>query len=345
MGFRNSILGGINLIRAAIRSPNYVSGSTGWTVNQDGSAEFNNVTIRGGTVVGGTALYYNGTPALGNLIMSIAATAGTDPYGNAYVAGVGVYGTSDAVTVRSSGGDTAVLRADAPSGISDTPAPGLVLTRSSGDAAGGSLTEWDDTFQRGLYLRAPSPVADPDALEGVDYAALRATGRYYSQDPEIQMVAGDPVDAPDGRIVLNGSVIDAGGEITTYAPGAGWHSYTPTITGAGGATYTTRVGYYRRVGDMVQLIIYVVVATAGAGATAITINAPTDIDRTTRQVMTAYAENITAGLEGPASLIAFDTGSGAAFGRLRSARTNANVTAADLLAGASIVAQGWYREG
>jgi hypothetical protein len=32
-GFRNSILGGINLIRKAIQSPNFTSGSTGWQIN------------------------------------------------------------------------------------------------------------------------------------------------------------------------------------------------------------------------------------------------------------------------------------------------------------------------
>jgi len=93
MTFRSSILAGVNLVRAAIRSPNYVSGSSGWTINQDGSAEFNNIVIRGGTTVGGTALYYDGTPAFGNLIFSISNVAGTDPYGNQYPAGEASYGT------------------------------------------------------------------------------------------------------------------------------------------------------------------------------------------------------------------------------------------------------------
>ena len=36
------------------------------------------------------AFFYNGTPALGNLILSIAATGGTDSYGNAYGAGLNI---------------------------------------------------------------------------------------------------------------------------------------------------------------------------------------------------------------------------------------------------------------
>lgn len=48
MAFRNSIIGGMGkLIRQMIQSPNYVAGSAGWTINRDGSAEFNNATVRG----------------------------------------------------------------------------------------------------------------------------------------------------------------------------------------------------------------------------------------------------------------------------------------------------------
>ena len=47
-GFENNIINALNaLIRAAIHSPNYVPGATGWSINKDGSAEFNNLTIRG----------------------------------------------------------------------------------------------------------------------------------------------------------------------------------------------------------------------------------------------------------------------------------------------------------
>ena len=90
----NPVVGGTVLRRAAIQSPNYVTGSAGWAIKQDGSAEFNNVTIRGGQIVGGTALYYSGTPAANNLVASISAAAGTDAFGNAYFAGFTEYGKS-----------------------------------------------------------------------------------------------------------------------------------------------------------------------------------------------------------------------------------------------------------
>lgn len=48
MAFKNDAIGGESgeLVRAAIHSPNYVPGVSGWTINRDGYAEFNNVNIR-----------------------------------------------------------------------------------------------------------------------------------------------------------------------------------------------------------------------------------------------------------------------------------------------------------
>lgn len=101
-GFNNPLTGYTALRKPAIESPNYSAGSAGWTINQDGSAEFNNGTFRGtvtASVFEGTdyiqnssgTFYYSGTPALGNLIASIAPAAGTDGFGNHYVSGFAVY--------------------------------------------------------------------------------------------------------------------------------------------------------------------------------------------------------------------------------------------------------------
>lgn len=90
--FENPLTAGTVLVREQIQSQNYDPGVAGWVVKANGDAEFNSVVIRGGTVVSGLALYYDGTPAAGNLIMSIAAAAGVDAFGNAYVQGLGVYG-------------------------------------------------------------------------------------------------------------------------------------------------------------------------------------------------------------------------------------------------------------
>lgn len=45
--FSNSIVGGTTLVRTAINSEGFVAGSTGWKIERDGDAEFNNITVRG----------------------------------------------------------------------------------------------------------------------------------------------------------------------------------------------------------------------------------------------------------------------------------------------------------
>lgn len=48
----DQLVGGVVLRRPAIQSPNFVTGVSGWSINIDGSAEFNNGTVRGTLVVG-----------------------------------------------------------------------------------------------------------------------------------------------------------------------------------------------------------------------------------------------------------------------------------------------------
>lgn len=53
MSFDNPVTQGTKLVIDAIQSPNYVTGTTGWIVKKDGSAEFNNVDVRGRLHVSG----------------------------------------------------------------------------------------------------------------------------------------------------------------------------------------------------------------------------------------------------------------------------------------------------
>lgn len=104
-GFSNSVVGGIgNLIRSWIQSVPFVSGSDGWRISKNGTAEFNNVVIRNGTVVSGTQLEYSGVPGLGTLFVAIAASAGVDSYGNAYPAGVTIFTGTESINFSASSG-------------------------------------------------------------------------------------------------------------------------------------------------------------------------------------------------------------------------------------------------
>ncbi len=94
-GFSDPIIGGGGaLVYPSIHDPNFVTTISGWTVNRNGTAEFNSVTIRNGQVISGTSLFYSGTPALGNLIASIAVAPGTDTPGNAYLGQIAAYGAN-----------------------------------------------------------------------------------------------------------------------------------------------------------------------------------------------------------------------------------------------------------
>ena len=247
--------------------------------------------------------------------------------------------TADVIKALNALGVFAKLDPSAPSGIADTPGPGLVLGGMSGDTEPGSLTEYDDTFVRGLYLRSSSAVADISALAGVDYGAISVTGRFHGSDPQIQLQAGDPADAPNGFVALNGLIVDSGSQIISYKDAT---TYTPVLTGGGSATYSTRRGWYYQVGPMVYMNAYVVVNAAGSGATVVTITAPFDIDRTNRQFVPTHTESLTAGNNGSSTALAFNTGSGPTFDRIRNS-TNGSITGADLQAGGIITVEGWFR--
>ncbi len=66
MAFSNPVVGGEGgeLVRASIKSRNFQSGVSGWIIRRDGSAEFNNVVIRGSLIVTGDAQSANFVPGV-----------------------------------------------------------------------------------------------------------------------------------------------------------------------------------------------------------------------------------------------------------------------------------------
>ena len=161
----NPLVGGTILRRPAIQSPNFVqSPLQGWSIDANGNAYFANVTAQGNittnTVViegsTGSVLVYSGTPGSGNLIASIAATGGTDAFGNAYVGGITAYsganvwasltagtmslqgaaGQDQTGQVGTSGSGTTFLS----SGLQTGADTGAEVIAESAAAAGGSST-------------------------------------------------------------------------------------------------------------------------------------------------------------------------------------------------------------
>src|SRR5215475_5705153 len=92
----------------SVQSPNYVTGVSGWTINKDGSAEFNNLTERGnfvgpdfylsngdGTYTSEAGLFiYSSTPAAGNLIFSDCKQSGNDKFSNNFLGSMTTYDNS-----------------------------------------------------------------------------------------------------------------------------------------------------------------------------------------------------------------------------------------------------------
>lgn len=75
MPFRNGILAGTTLVRERINSPDYVAGSSGWTINKDGSAEFNDLSLRGSITITGDAQSSNYIPGVSGWILRSDGTA------------------------------------------------------------------------------------------------------------------------------------------------------------------------------------------------------------------------------------------------------------------------------
>jgi hypothetical protein len=104
--FENPVVGGTALRIPAIQSPDFQTGVSGWIIRIDGSAEFNNLTVRGefvgqNFIIDSHGIFlYSGTPANGNLIGSWASVAGTDQFGNAYAAGITLYSVNGTINLN-----------------------------------------------------------------------------------------------------------------------------------------------------------------------------------------------------------------------------------------------------
>lgn len=79
-GFSDPIVAGNTLVREAIQSEPFVSGSTGWRIERTGNAEFNDVSIRGSLEVTGSG----GTLEINVDILGQPMIEFTAPNGNQY---------------------------------------------------------------------------------------------------------------------------------------------------------------------------------------------------------------------------------------------------------------------
>lgn len=154
-------------------------------------------------------------------------------------------------------------------------------------------------------------------------------------------VASITMDGTISNGIGDKSVLDAAtGAFTTYSANT-FGTYVPTVGGGGSVTWTTRTGWFMKIGKMVFFNAYLVVNTAGSGGAFVSVDAPSSIERTDRQVVTMGGEALAAGFTS-GHAVSFTGGTGATFDRLRGSTTN--IVGSDLVSGAIITLQGWYRE-
>lgn len=162
---------------------------------------------------------------------------------------------------------------------------------------------------------------------------------------------------PAGNVIAAGDV--SGASLTTTGTasagelavtGTTWQTYTPTVSGAGSATFGTRDGWYFKIGKLVFVQTYIALSAAGTGTGTVTISLPSTPYRGSsnrRQYLPAYAGGIAAGTNSGVGGTAIGninfTGSGAQIDQLRGP-TDILIRGDNLSATAIITLSGWYRE-
>lgn len=217
--FENPLTAGTVLVREQIQSQNYTEGVSGWVIKANGDAEFNSVTIRGSVTQGGVALYYDGAPALGNLIMSIAASAGTDEFGNDYLAGTTVYDSSGSYIEMNSGSGSSSLRFR-PSDVSGVVwQPGYVVA------------------SRGSRLGTNTPILAMQAPYNDDLASAASIQLFGNPEVSNGDVTNE-IYMGTFRVTITGDL-----EVGQYARAQNMQSRQESISFAGLSSYTTRISY------------------------------------------------------------------------------------------------------
>jgi hypothetical protein len=143
-----------------------------------------------------------------------------------------------------------------------------------------------------------------------------------------------------------------GGDLTVSS--TTWSTYTPAVANGGTVTWSQQVGWYKKIGKIVLIEIYLSATGAGSGTTGLTISLPSIPFRdggsganTTRQVITGYAGGVSAGtnssISGTFSAVVLAGGTTAIFDQVRGP-TDIAMRGENIGASTIITLQGWYRE-
>lgn len=257
MPFSNPIVGGTVLIRPAIKSPNFITGVSGWSINKEGSAEFNDVVIRGSVNIGGNSFYYDPSPGLGNLVASIASDDGIDPFGNNYISGIAVY-NDDLL------GGWIRLAAGVSSKLEYRPTSDPVLYVS------GQLNATQGASDRGGVT-----ITSPCTLTNPQQAAISLFGGGPTTSDTSMLVAADRTNF-NGDLEVNGDITgnsaDISGDVNATGSITGgnmeWGTVQTAAPGAGGGTTMASVGFSKTFPNVPRVFLQVA-STADPGTVTI----------------------------------------------------------------------------
>ena len=187
---------------AFLRSPNYAAGVSGWTINQDGSVEFNNGTFRG-SIVGGALFIYSGAPGLGNppQLAIVPGTTTQDPYGNAVTSSkilmqnnvitmsAGIFRTAAAAPlIQLDGNHNAVLIYDSGSHLRETMAP-AATTDGLGNTVYAGIVDYSTAVNAiAQLLNGFLNVGTPAQIAGTGGAAAGQVGLASAGNPGVVRV-------------------------------------------------------------------------------------------------------------------------------------------------------------
>jgi hypothetical protein len=247
-GFEHPVAGGGgNLILAAIKSPNFVHGVSGWSIDKNGSAEFQDVILPGGTGLTVTfAATAPAAPNVGDLWYNTAAGLEVSQWnGSAWVAyqigagalaaGIVYAGIVNATTINAATftgstfmGTDFVINSAGGFFYTSTPAAGNLSASIVEGSAGGTDGEGNH-FLPGASAYGSTFAASLDAGFLTLYTGSQAGG--WTQKATIETdSSGDLVLSCtgsiqlDSNVTLNGTLTDGGGNIT----GDGGPAGTPT---------------------------------------------------------------------------------------------------------------------
>ncbi|MFB7244653.1 hypothetical protein ACFCYX_19595 [Streptomyces populi] len=135
------------------------------------------------------------------------------------------------------------------------------------------------------------------------------------------------------------------GAFTTYSNNT-FSTFVPNVTNSGTATWTTRTGWYMKIGKMVYVAMHFVVNAAGSGASTVAIDAPSTLSGATDQILLTHFQAASTRV---GYTVKFSGSDSVTLDRVRvqdggAADTVSNLTGAMLTTGAVLVIQGWYRE-